>query len=323
MAFKTISVAKVNTIFFLLYLLISFPVLGQNRGSISLEEYIQTYQHVAIQKMREYRIPASITLAQGILESGTGNSELARKANNHFGIKCHGTWKGKRFYKDDDRKHECFRKYNNAGESFHDHSLFLTQRGRYNDLFKLDITDYKGWARGLKKAGYATNPRYPELLIRIVEENNLYYFDRGIAPMATKRRNTTIEIPQNPYPSERTFKMLDQGPNERKIYENNGLKFIYAREGDNFEKIAGDFEIYIWQVSKYNDMDKGDKLKEGQIIYLEKKKNKGNKSYHVVKEGESMYYIAQIYGIKLNKLLKVNNMEANMYPYLGQKIKLR
>jgi len=323
MLIRPICKAKLITFIFLSFTLLTFPATGQKGQNISLQEYIQTYQHIATQKMREYKIPASITLAQGILESGTGNSELARKANNHFGIKCHGTWHGKKFYKDDDRKHECFRKYNNAEESFHDHSLFLTQRGRYNGLFTLEITDYKGWAYGLKKAGYATNPRYPELLIRIIEENNLHYFDKGIEPMASKHRNTTIEIPQNPYPSERTFKMLEEGPNERKIYDNNGLMFIYARDGDTFEKIAEDFDLYSWQIYKYNDLDKHDKLKKGQILYLEKKRNKGNKSFHIVKEGESMYYIAQIYGIKLSKLLKINNMESGMYPFIGQKIKLK
>jgi LysM repeat protein len=315
--------AKIITIFILPLLLLANTVAGQSGQRITVQEYIQTYQHIAIKKMREYKIPASITLAQGILESGTGNSELARKANNHFGIKCHGTWRGKKFYKDDDHKHECFRKYNNAEESFHDHSLFLTQRGRYKDLFSLEITDYKGWAHGLKKAGYATNPKYPQLLIHIIEENNLHYFDRGVEPIASKRTNTTIEIPQTPYPSERTFKMLELGPNERKIYENNGLKFIYARNGDTFEKIAEDFDLYSWQVYKYNDLDKNDKITMGQILYLEKKKNKGNKAYHITREGESMYYIAQMYGIKLSKLLKINNMEPGMYPFIGQKIKLK
>ena len=323
MLIRPVREAKLITIFIFSVILLIPGSKAQNGRRITVREYIQTYQHIAIQKMREYRIPASITLAQGILESGTGNSELARKANNHFGIKCHGTWRGKKFYKDDDRKHECFRKYNNPEESFHDHSLFLTQRGRYRDLFSLEITDYKGWAYGLKKAGYATNPKYPQLLIRIIEENELDQYDRGIDPLASRRTNTTIEIPQNPYPSERVFKMLEVGPNERKIYENNGLKFIYARKDDTFEKIAEDFDIYTWQVYKYNDLDKHDKLRKGQMVYLEKKRNRGNKSYHITREGESMYYIAQMYGIKLNKLLKINNMDEGIYPFIGQKIKLR
>ena len=156
---------------------------------ISVEDYILNYKDVAIDKMRVYGIPASITLAQGILESGSGNSELARKANNHFGIKCHKDWKGKTFHMDDDAKNECFRKYKSPDESYRDHSLFLTTRDRYADLFELDITDYRGWARGLKKAGYATNPKYPQLLIKIIEENRLYEFDIGITPdylLATK-----------------------------------------------------------------------------------------------------------------------------------------
>jgi LysM repeat protein len=317
------SLAKVNTFFIIIFLLSSNASYAQRGNDVDIEEYITKYKAIAIQKMREFKIPASITLAQGILESGIGNSVLARKANNHFGIKCHGNWKGKKYYQDDDHKHECFRKYKSPEESFRDHSFFLTKRHRYARLFKLDITDYKAWAYGLKEAGYATNPKYPELLIRIIEENYLYYLDRDIEPMIVKQNHHPIPVNGSSYPSKKSYRFVEFGPNEREIYENNGIKFIYAKKGDTFSGIAKDFNIYTWQVYTYNDLKKSNKLKEGQIIYLEKKKNKSKQPFHIVKAGESMHYIAQLYGVKLKKLLKTNNMTSSMYPYMDQKIKLQ
>ncbi len=297
---------------------------------ISVEEYILTYKDVAIQKMKEYGIPASITLAQGILESGSGNSELARKANNHFGIKCHKDWKGKTFHMDDDARDECFRKYKNPEESYRDHSLFLTTRDRYADLFKLKVTDYKGWARGLKRAGYATNPRYPQLLIKIIEENFLYEFDKGITPEYLTRRTDEPEetgiatgpLPEAPGPS--SFELVEIWETGRKVYANNGVKFIFARAGDSFSDIAADFEIYSWQLPKYNELDKKAEPMEGQMIYIEKKKRK-NKSAgsHTVKSGESMHYIAQLYGIQLSQLYRRNDMEEGTQASAGKVLKLK
>ena len=144
---------------------------------MTTEAYIQKYKYIAIKEMFDYKIPASITLAQGILESGSGNSRLAREANNHFGIKCHNDWMGAKIYKDDDKKNECFRVYTSAEQSFRDHSLFLTTKNRYAFLFDYKTTNYKSWAKGLKKAGYATNPKYPKLLIGIIEDHNLNQYD--------------------------------------------------------------------------------------------------------------------------------------------------
>ena len=169
--------------------------LTANAQRMTTEEYIAQYKDVAIKKMREYKIPASITLAQGILESGSGNSRLARKANNHFGIKCHKEWHGKKFYMDDDEKHECFRKYPKAADSYRDHSKFLTQRGRYTFLFQYDITDYKKWAYGLKKAGYATNPKYPRLLIKIIEKYHLDQCDKEeLGKPKKKRKKLRVKV---------------------------------------------------------------------------------------------------------------------------------
>ncbi len=290
------------------------------------QQYIEKYKDIATKKMKEYKIPASITLAQGILESGNGNSRLARKANNHFGIKCHKDWNGKKFRLDDDKRRECFRKYKSVEESFSDHSYFLTQRSRYLFLFKLDITDYKGWAYGLKKAGYATNPKYPQLLIKIIEENKLYKFDQTTASSIKPKKKKDEIITYDPnfiLPSEEDFEAIEIGGNNRQIFTNNSVKFIFAQKDDTFYKIAQDFEIYTWQVYKYNDLKKSSKLKEGQIIYIQPKKKKGNLKFHVVKEHETMYSISQLYGIKLKQLYKKNKMPESSRPQVGQKLKLR
>jgi len=299
----------------LLIVLMCYSVLVSAQQKITHEEYIMTYKETAMEKMEEYGIPASITLAQGILESGSGNSELARKANNHFGIKCHKGWTGKTFHTDDDAKDECFRKYKSADESYRDHSIFLTTRDRYADLFKLEVTDYKGWARGLKRAGYATNPKYPQLLIRIIEENMLFEFDRGITPDYLASTNP-LPPPSLPLediaiamPAAKDYELIEIWETGRKVYINNGVKFIFAESGDSFSAIAADFEIYSWQLPKYNEIDKKSRLQSGQMLYIEKKKKKNKEiKSHTVRSGESMHSISQLYGIQSRYLFKKNKM---------------
>lgn len=296
---------------------------------ITVDEYILTYRQTAMDKMQEYGIPASITLAQGILESGNGNSELARKANNHFGIKCHKEWTGKTYHMDDDARDECFRKYDSPDESYRDHSIFLTSRDRYAELFKLDVKDYKGWAHGLKKAGYATNPKYAHLLIKIIEENMLYEFDRGITPeYLTSVKNTpglAASLQNNAIaaPSPADFKLAEIWETGRKVYVNNGIKFIFAEPGDSFSSIASDFEIYSWQLPRYNDLGKKDKISAGQMIYIEKKRRKNKETdTHTVRSGESMHDIAQFYGIQLNQLYRKNNMPEGINAPAGKVLRL-
>lgn len=320
--------AGTNRIYLSTALIILFATQALAQGKISVEEYILTYKDIAIEKMEEYRIPASITLAQGILESGIGNSELARKANNHFGIKCHKGWTGKTFHMDDDARDECFRKYKNPEESYRDHSLFLTTRDRYADLFTLDITDYKGWARGLKKAGYATNPRYPQLLIRIIEENQLYAFDKGGVPqIASSEKITGGSTAAGKPPAvikAADYELVEIWETGRKVYINNGVKFVFARAGDSFSDIAYDFEIYSWQIPKYNDLGKNAVLHEGQMIYIEKKKRKNKHVHtHTVSSGESMHDIAQRYGIQLAQLYRKNNIPEGINAEAGKVLKLR
>lgn len=263
-------------------------------------DYIEKYKYEAVEQMQRYRIPASITLAQGLLESGAGQSRLTRQSNNHFGIKCGSTWRGKKTYHDDDAKGECFRVYKSARESYEDHSRFLATQKRYASLFSLKITDYKGWANGLKKAGYATNPAYAGSLIKLIELYNLDHFDKG------KLKDAWIANPHD-------------------VFLANGLLYIIARQGDTFDRLADEFDISARKIRKYNDLYKGYTLQEGDIIYLEKKNRKAKKPYkiHRVEVGESMYSIAQRYGIRLERLYKMNDKAADYAPSVNEILKLR
>jgi len=304
---------------------------------MTTEDYIELYKDVAIRKMQEYHIPASITLAQGILESGSGNSRLAKRANNHFGIKCHDDWDGKRFYMDDDARHECFRKYKDPADSYRDHSLFLTQRGRYSFLFDYDINDYKKWAHGLKKAGYATNPKYPQLLIGLIERYNLSQYDNGTVNHVNKvsnRKHINGNNSNQAIPganNEKIASMLDHlKPIEttetgRKIYENNRTKFIRARIGDTYYDLADEFDIYSWQLYKYNEADKKHFLKTDEIVYLEKKRRKADKQFkrHIVKYGESLREVSQLYGMRLSSLMKLNDLTTDRNVPVGTILRVR
>ena len=267
------------------------------------EEYIKQYRDIAVEEMKKYHIPASITLAQGLLESGAGQSTLARKSNNHFGIKCGSDWNGKSVRHDDDERNECFRAYKHPKQSYEDHSKFLVSRPRYASLFKLKITDYKGWARGLKKAGYATNPRYAEQLIGIIE---LYDLDK--------------------YDKKGGLKWMKDNPNPHQPYIANGLVYIIVRQGDTWKSISKEFDISRKKLRKYNDLYKGYELKVGDILYLEKKNRRADKEHivHVVRAGESMYSISQRYGVRLERLYKLNKMSEDApTPEVGTILRLR
>lgn len=255
-------------------------------------------------------IPASIKLAQGMLESGCGTSKLAINANNHFGIKCHN-WNGASFTMDDDRRNECFRKYRNPEESWVDHSEFLCSRPRYAFLFDLPKTDYKGWAKGLKKAGYATAPDYAQKLIKIIEEEELYQFDRP----GKKLR---------PIPNELNYKLSESKNYQNQVVYINNVPCIKAKDGDTFESIAAYFNIPLNKLLKYNDKNELS-IRTGMHIFLKKKKNKAPKGYtfHKTKAGDTMYMISQIYGIKYAKLLQYNYMDNGEQPQVGEMISLR
>lgn len=304
--------------------LTALPGFTQNEDYTTLvNRYIQMYRDIAVKEMMVYRIPASITLAQGILESNAGRSRLAREANNHFGIKCHKDWIGKSFYQDDDEKNECFRKYENATESFRDHSYFLSLRERYKGLFELDITDYQGWAKGLKAAGYATNPAYATKLIAIIEQFSLHRFDHtGYASLfGDSLASLEDERAREAWLS--SFVVFAMGPNGRKVYENNRLQMTVARRGDDILTIAHDFDVDPKHLSAFNDMKGSTWLKPGQIVYLESKRRKAAVETHQVKDRETLFSISQIYGVKLKVLSKRNRIPEGLEPPAGMLLKLR
>jgi LysM repeat protein len=308
----------------LILISLNFNLIAQN---ISIEEYINKYKGIAIDEMKTYKIPASITLAQGIHESANGNSILPLKANNHFGVKCQDNWNGETFFKDDDKEDECFRKYNNPDESFKDHCEFIKNRKRYFFLFDLKTDDYKGWAKGLKAAGYATNPNYPELLVNIIEKYKLNEFDRENYRDNNIHKDTITK-------KKSKFKLLKSNKKEksnyfgnkkvnRDIILRNNIKAIFANKGDSYESIAKEFDMYSWQILKYNDFSKTDSIRVGDIIYLQPKRNRAKEDYHIYQSGESLKSISQQYGIKLSALIKKNKLENNNAPETGQKLYLR
>lgn len=271
------------------------------------QDYFDKYKDLAIEQMQKHKIPASITLAQGVLESAAGRSELALKGNNHFGIKCNG-WTGRRTYHDDDERGECFRAYNNVYESYEDHSVFLTTRKRYSSLFQLSMTDYKGWARGLKACGYATSPTYATKLIDIIQLYRLYEYDKS--PRYHKFQTQQIEH-----------------GDLRHIYAFNKNYYVLARRGDTFRSIADEVGISYRKLASYNERDKNDVLEEGAVVWLMKKRSKAPKSYkgrlHVVQPNESMYTISQIYGIRLKKLYKMNRLSPDYQIRVGDRLRIR
>jgi len=281
--------------------------------SYTVDSYIEEWKDVAIRQMQSHRIPASIILAQGILESGYGNSELAQKANNHFGIKCHD-WKGPSVKMDDDKKNECFRKYPSAEQSFEDHSTFLTSRSRYADLFDLDSKDYKSWAHGLRKAGYATNPKYPSLLIDLIHRYDLSDYDlvalnnadmiAASAPSKTKK-NLGLGSVQ----SKEVTKTTKKSKTHDVQVLSNRAKYVVVKEGDTFFQLAKEFNMTLRQLHKYNDFPPTkDHLKEGDMVYLTPKKKRSSKNQQKVTldDSKELWQISQQYGIKLKSLMQIN-----------------
>lgn len=293
------------------FILISFYGFSQpSERRMTREEYIEKYKDDAVKEMLMHGVPASITLAQGILESGNGNSPLAKYANNHFGIKCHKDWDGPTFIQDDDAKNECFRKYKTVLESYTDHSLFIKNRKWYNSLFELKTTDYKGWAYGLKKAGYATEPKYAQMLIDLIEKHKLNELDK----LSTIQNYTATSSPTKP---NLEFKIIKHNVNII-----NKRKCIYANHGDSFKNISKEFDVETIHLQKYNDWNAELAIKEGDIIYLQPKRKKAQQDVHMVKAGETLHSISQKYGIKQKKLESRNLLDANSKLFPGDKILL-
>lgn len=289
------------------------PLRAQMRQNQQYRNYIYQYKDLAIEQMLRYHIPASITLAQGLFESRAGLSRLATVGNNHFGIKCHG-WTGRTIDEDDDALGECFRAYDDARQSFEDHSRFLSGNQRYASLFRLSPTDYRGWANGLKACGYATNPRYAQNLINIIELYGLEQYDRakGYDRFMAQRAGTDQPA------------VRGQQLHPIRIYNKN--YYLIAREGDTFKSIGKETNLSWRKLAKYNERDKHDVLHQGDIVYLKKKQKKAIKAYkkqpHVVKSGESMYSIAQLYGIRLKSLYKKNHLTPDHQIRVGEVLRV-
>jgi len=281
---------------------------AQSYRSAETIAYIETYYKIAVRNMINHKIPASITLAQGILESGSGRSELAKNANNHFGIKCTSDYTGERYLKDDNQKDDCFRVYTHAEESYRDHSLFLTTRKHYGDLFKLEITDYKGWAKGLKAAGYATNPQYPELLIAVIEQNRLYEYDTNPEKFLNEeeQQNSTILIP-----SQRIIVEPESTAEEKTSI--NGVRCVLVKPGDTFYGLSRKYNISIENLKKYNDFPDDHVLKAGEYLFLQKKNRRyKEQKYHEVKKGETIHLISQKYGVRECCLKRRNGLKTEV-----------
>ena len=287
------------------------------------KQYIEKYNKLAISEMKRSGVPASITLAQGILESDNGTGRLVKKANNHFGIKCHDNWKGRKIYHDDDRRKECFRKYDNAAESYRDHSDFLRNTNRYAFLFNLDRENYKGWAKGLKKAGYATDNQYDKLLIKIIEENGLYQYDnlkKAGRKVKDKKPGKEDELLVKP-----TSGNKETNTPGNRISKRNRIDYIIVSEGDTYKSLEKEFGMMHWELFKYNDLPEDFRLKTGMLLYMQPKRNKAavDNDFHFVEKGETMHGISQKYGIKLDQLYKLNHMKAGEKPVPGNKLWLR
>ena len=286
--------------------------MGQSKWNQRYQQYIDQYKDIAIEQMLKWKVPASITLAQGLLESGAGSGRLAVQGNNHFGIKCHG-WQGRAIYHDDDERGECFRAYGSAYESFEDHSRFLATGQRYKSLFSLKMSDYQGWARGLKAAGYATNPQYSRQLIDLIQLYKLYQYD--------KARSYDKFMTQHA----KDHRVGGQQLHPIKLYNKN--YYIIARTGDTFRLIGDEIGVSYKKIARYNERDKNDPITPGEIIWLKKKQKKAPKEYknrlHYVRAGESMYGIAQKYGIRLKSLYKMNNLSPDYDLRVGDELRLR
>lgn len=342
-----------------LFLLISLLVLSKFSAQTwaTEDQYIQKFAQYAVEEMEKYKIPASITLAQGLLETGGGQSRLAQEGKNHFGIKCKEEWTGKTMKHTDDAPNECFRVYDDPKQSYEDHSIFLATRKYYTKLFDLDMKDYRAWAHGLKKAGYATNPRYASILIGKIEKYKLYEFDevdskevlyavlkkypdlkddrtfmaRMEPAKATKKKTTpvTVKVPYKATSYAQQQQRVERIKTKAEIlnsiliksHPNGGLKYIVIPEDTDVQYIAKKFKISESKLTKWNELE-GTALVKNEVVFLESKNSEGNTATYKAESGEDMYDIAQKFGIKLHKLYAKNRMDEGQKPSAGQLIYL-
>ena len=346
-------IKKLKNIILIIYVISGLTVNAQGAtkdpGTLA---YIERFKDIAMEEMAVYKIPASITLAQGILESGHGTGTLAVKGNNHFGIKCHADWTGKTMKHDDDAPQECFRVYKNPEESYRDHSKFLKNSSRYAFLFDLEITDYKGWAKGLKKAGYATSPVYASALINLIEDYELQQYDQMVVKNKFKikqkqdkdskssknskkdsktnsKTNKTVKKKAAatvlPVPVLNDCKVVEMTKDHHFIRENFGVKFVTTKDGDKLEDLAKELKISQQQLIKYNNLGNKKTFKEGEVLYVGPKRRKAASGYnvHIIKQGETLSEVSRLYAVRLDRLFIMNGLDENSVLSIGQEIKLR
>ncbi len=319
--------------FTVIILLSSFCINAQSSDVV--QEYIHTYKNMAISEMQRTGVPAAIKLAQGIIETEAGQSLLVNKSNNHFGIKCKSTWTGESVSHDDDAQGECFRKYDDAFQSYKDHSNFLKSNQRYAFLFDLDPADFEGWANGLKKAGYATNPKYPAMLIKVINENNLQDYSLiamgkkedenkfSVASVQTNENNiakSNVRFSENKNLKEEVISQKKYPSNQFII---NETKVVYVQRGKSFLTLALEYELPLNRLFEYNDMKEAEVAEDNQLIFLQRKSKTGSIDFHIVERGESLHHISQKEGIRLQNLLEYNSLTENQQPSTGEKLYLK
>ncbi|HMU45353.1 MAG TPA: glucosaminidase domain-containing protein [Chitinophagaceae bacterium] len=312
---------KISRVNIILLLLLSFNIsFSQNAERI--RDYINQYKDLAVSEMQRTGVPASITLAQGIHETMAGTSNLVQKSNNHFGIKCKSNWTGESVSHDDDAKGECFRKYQSAEESYRDHSDFLKNSNRYASLFSLDPNDYTGWAYGLKKAGYATNPKYPQVLIKLIEDYNLQ--DYTLIALEKKNNDAANTVAEE--------KKVENGgieTNEIKLVYPEGsfiineTKVVYVKKGTSFLAIAQQYSVPLSRIFEFNEIDQAESSDKDQLIFLQRKRKMGANEFHIVKPGEDLHDIAQSEAIRLENLKEYNWLRSDAKPAPGEKLYLQ
>jgi LysM repeat protein len=331
-------------------LLLFLSFLGRGQDPTTIQNYINKYKDLAISEMQRTGVPASITLAQGITETLAGTSDLVLASNNHFGIKCKDNWTGETVRHDDDSRQECFRKYSTPEDSYKDHSNFLKGSGRYAALFNLDPTNYSAWAWGLKKAGYATNPRYPQIIIKLIEDYRLQDYT-VVALNGMSNTNSPLAIAAQPkadvqgksevenktlpilasvkqpvgaglVPAE-VQKIIEQPVYPQSEFAINDTKVIYARKGTPFLSIAQQYNVPLVHLFEFNDINETEIVSDDQLVYLQRKRKTGTNEVHIVKAGESLWDIAQSEAIRLETLMQYNYLDKNKKPAIGETLNLR
>ncbi len=339
---KRMNISR-KAILFVALLFPAVPGVAQNRSvRQTREEYIDRYKSIAISQMERYGIPASITMAQGILESDCGNSWLSQQSNNHFGIKCKKNWTGETVRYDDDAPNECFRAYPSVEASYHDHAEFLDTQPRYDSLFVYASDDYRSWARGLKAAGYATAPDYAQRLVRIIEESQLYLLDRPDGGrLYASRTGSGAHDPEQWFAGQSSvdetavagtaidpddYRVTINAHAGYDVYATNGVHYVLAKADDRFENIAGKFRISARNLRKFNDLkNPGAQPMPGEVVYIERKKKRweNNARHHTCRTGETIYSVAQSYGIRMASLAKLNRLKPDAPLAPGQELRIR